>query len=243
MIKLHYFWGRQLLLPTLQPKLELQGEDSIKSINCPIYTNAIKSAVYLISPEPIDIEWFGGHEYSVKVAPWWQETYDAAKLKWASTAIQRGFSEISKFRYRLSSPLGAKDGGAMLHAGGLMLNFFTGMSIQTDPGVKTMVLPAMNRFTPNWSVQQGIYDSDQFPGDFSFNFQIMKQVPIHIPAYHPLVCLVPFTPDSANFVVVNPESSETKERWVQSTEWHFKKSELGQSYDKIRKCPVHSIEP
>jgi len=238
-IKLHYFWGRQLLIPTLQPKLELQGEDSIKSIHCPIYANAIKSAVYLVSPEPIDIEWYGGHEYKVKVAPWWQETYDNAKLMWAREAMSRGFSEVNKFRYKLNSPLGAANGGSMLHAGGMLLNFFTGMSLETEPGVKTLVLPAMNRFSPNWTVQQGLYDSDQFPGDFSFNFQILRQVPIHIPAYHPLVCLVPFRPEPAAFEVQDPKSPATSAQWEKSINWHFQKAEHGQSYEKIRsKCPM-----
>lgn len=244
-MKLFSFFETPLVIATSQPTLDLQGEDSAKSSRCPMYREAVKSAVYLCLNGRIEITWHGGHDYEVYVPEWWHEQWTLARRRFVGSAMELGGESdtpLLTYRYSIEAPLGGRN-GAMLHAGGLSLNFFTGLSICTDPGVKTLVLPPINNFETAWTVQSGLYDSDIFPGDFSFNFQVLAQGrKIVIPENRPVCSLVPMTP--ADSSVERTSKEEEVSQWSRSVDWYLKKNS-GLKYPSILKefsgCP-HSKE-
>lgn len=186
MITISKIWDRALVEPLTQPKLEFQDHDSKKSVNCPIYVSACKTSIYLCLTDDIEVTWHGGHDYTAKVPDWWKSVWDSAKRDWY---LGNGSSSIDKTRYAADAPFASKRGGSFLHAGGLLLNFFTGLSIKTDPGKKVLVTRPTNQFSPVWTIQDGIYDSDFFAGDFSFNLQVMRTEPFLIRSGEPIASL------------------------------------------------------
>lgn len=118
--------------------------------------------------EEVQLTWLGGRDIELVSPSWWESTYTDAKARW----IAKG-GEL-QFRFHASRPMGGV-GNVSGHAAGVVVNLFTGLSLETPQGHKTLVTRAFNTFSPVWTMQDGIYDTDVFPGDFSVNFQILLQ--------------------------------------------------------------------
>jgi hypothetical protein len=172
MIDIIEFWSRSLVHVTQEKKLEAHREDSVHSKQCPIYVRPIKESFQLSFTEKVTMEWLGGGDFNLVAPDWWTDIYTQAKMRWL------GESSLGKdtflFRYAGERPLGSESNCAG-HAGGMVVNFFTGLSIKTDEGLKCLVTRPFNVFSPVVTVQDGIYDTDTYPGEFSVNFQFLLQ--------------------------------------------------------------------
>lgn len=231
-MKIYNYFREPLVIPVTQQQLQLQAEDSNKSVRCPIYRNAIKAAVYLCLRGDLEITWHGGHDVEVKCPDWWQRQWQDTKRFFVSSAMEAGLGQngvaVTNLRYSMDGPFGTSD-TVMLHQGGLSMSFFTGLSIETEPGFGALILPPINRFESAWSVQAGYYNSDVFPGDFSFNFQILQQRTIKIPDQTPVCSIIPVRLGDPEFEV--PTEEQHLERWSNSIRWNRIKDQSG-SVDK-----------
>ena len=246
-MKIFKYFQTPLVNPTTQKRSELQFEDADKAKKCPIYRNSVKAAVYLFLNGGIEVNWNGGHDFEVKCPDWWLEQWRDIKRQFISDAVAAGMghngSPITQFRYAMSGPFGTSD-TVMLHQGGLSMSLFTGLSIKTDPGEGILVLPPVNRYESAWTVQNGYYDSDVYPGDFSFNLQILKQGRVVIPDKTPVCSIIPVRLGDPEFET--PSEQEHEERWEESLRWSQIKDDSGSvpmSYEMVLKkysgCPRH----
>lgn len=167
-LRIYNMYRNPIVWVSVQKKLECHREDSQGSKGCPIYTKPIKEAYYLSFSEQVRMKWQGGRNLCLETPAWWQETYNEAKTDW----VLSGGSLNARFR--ADKPIGGV-GHVSGHAGGIVVNCFTGLSMETPKGYKLMVTHPFNQPSPVWSLQTGIYDSDTFVGDFSVNFQMMLQ--------------------------------------------------------------------
>jgi hypothetical protein len=243
-MKIYNYFQTPLVIPVTQKNLQLQSEDSHKSIRCPIYRNAVKASVYLCLNGDLEITWNGGHDFEVKRPDWWQRQWNETKRHYINSALEAGLGNngipITMFRYSMYGPFGTTD-TVMLHQGGLSMSLFTGLSIETDSGEGILVLPPVNRYESSWTIQNGYYDSDAFPGDFSFNLQILKQGKVVIPDQTPICSIIPCRLGDPEFI--KPSKEEHEKRWSDSVRWNSIKDKSGlidKSYDSVLKeyvCP------
>jgi len=251
-VKIYRYFQTPLVNPAIQKRSEFQFEDSDKAKKCPIYRNSVKAAVYLFLNGGIEINWGGGHDYEVKKPDWWQTQWKDTKRQFIKDAVSYGLGDngvpVTMNRYSMSGPFGTSD-TVMLHQGGLSMSLFTGLSIQTDPGEGILVLPPVNRYESSWTIQNGYYDSDVYPGDFSFNLQILKQGRIVIPDKTPICSIIPVKLGNPEWETPTPEEHEI--RWMKSIQWNSIKDKAGQSamsYEMVLKnfsssCPVSGQPP
>ena len=246
-MKIYRYFQTPLVNPATQKRSEFQFEDSDKAKKCPIYRNSIKSSIYLFLNGEIEVTWNGGHDYEVKKPSWWQEQWKDTKRLFVKDALEAGLGKngvpITNSRYSMSGPFGTPD-TVMLHQGGLSMSLFTGLSIETDPGYGILVMPPVNRYESAWTVQNGYYDSDVYPGDFSFNFQILKQGKVVIPDKTPVCSIIPVKLGDPEFTT--PSEGDHIKRWGDSIRWNLIKDESGttpMSYEMVMRkysgCPYH----
>lgn len=192
----HPIWKKPILNVTKQgQKCDMNTEDGTRAHLCPVYRSAVTSVLYLVTTDPFSITWRGGKEVELECPDWWKESMDAGRAEWAINASKMGMTENpTEFRFRHTRPLACPEAGVSPLGGHLMVNFFTGLSIETNPGVKTLVMPPVNHnHSPNWTTQVGIYDSDEFRGDFSFNLILLRQdVKVSFSAFQPVCSLLSF---------------------------------------------------
>jgi len=245
-MKIFRYFQKPLVNPATQKRSEFQFEDSDKSKKCPIYRNSVKAAIYLFLNGSIEINWKGGHDFEVKCPDWWLEQWKDTKRQFIMDAVGRGIgmngAPVTNSRYSMSGPFGTSD-TVMLHQGGLSMSLFTGLSIKTDPGEGILVMPPVNRYESAWTIQNGYYDSDVYPGDFSFNIQVLKQGKILIPDKTPICSVIPVKLGEPEFET--PSEEEHEKRWADSIEWSRIKDSAGtapMSYETVLKkfgCPHH----
>lgn len=175
MIRYFQLWDNPFTIISTTPKAELAQEDSSWSRRCPIYVEPIKQSHYISFVDEVSFTWLGGRDIEVQYPSWWNTAYESARLAW----LQRSGGQLGQdtlvYRHRGNNLFSDT---AAAHAGGCVVNVFTGWSIGTPLGVKCLVTEPSNRFThlaQGMGVQQGLYDTDLFPGDFSFNLQFMMQ--------------------------------------------------------------------
>jgi hypothetical protein len=235
-ILFHYLWPRQLLMPTIQPHLKMQAEDTARALSCPVYTEAVRRSVYLVTMADFSITWHGGNSCTIDISDEWQETYDSAVRQWEKRGGTR------EWRYVPDSPVGAVNGGTQKHQGGLMVNFFTGMSIEAPEGISYLVTRPWNNFQPAWTVQDGIYSS-RYAGDFSLNLQIMQTgVPIHFRRGESIATLFFFRDESSDtgFEIPEPGDDRTAVR-EEANRRFYERKEQGEGYRK--QCPMSMHRP
>jgi hypothetical protein len=227
----------------MQPKGEMQSEDGTRAMHCPVYRKAVTNAIYLVTESPFSITWRGGREVEVTTPEWWQRSMDHARGAWATRAVARGITENpTAFRFHHSRPLACPKAGISNLSGHCLVNFFTGLSIETAPGTGVLVLPPVNHnHSPNHTIQTGVYDSSEFAGDFSFNMLLLRQdVKIEFQAGQPVASLFMFGELSSPPNVVQSTMEDCMRRRERADAHYFAKTQDGASYStavKASKCP------
>lgn len=228
-VEIFNLYSRQLVWTSTQEKLECHREDSIGSRQCPIYTKPIKESLYLSFTEQVSLKWLGGKSVDVKYPSWWESTYNEAKLRWI-TGTDLGDKTLF-YRFHGDKPLGSV-GNVSGHAGGVVLNFFTGLSIKTQKGVKCLVTRPFNSSSPVWTMQDGIYDTDVFPGDFSVNFlMLLQNQEVVFQRGEPFASLLFFQEVSSEVEIVSNTDLRTAERQKEADRFYIKKTGSD--------CPYH----
>ena len=228
--------------PILQgPRLELQDGDSRRSYSCPIYTEACKGSIYLCTTGTIHIHWHGGQACDISYPDWWDAAWKQQRRDWLdrSVGVENGGKPLGMTRFTADKPFG---GSPATHAGGFILNWFTGLSISTDIGWKTLVTRPANQYNHQITVQDGVYDSDTFPGDFSFNLQVMTQEPIKIPMGTPVASLW-VIPDRTTPSVTYPASLEPSRFEAADSFYRHKSAGLKYAASVRACCPHGSTQP
>lgn len=229
MIDIYNFFDDPLVFITQQKKLECHREDSMGSKVCPVYVKPIKESFYLSFADNVSMRWDGGRDFTLNTPTRWEDTYNRSKARWAAESNLPA-KDTLHYRYHGNRPMGSI-GNASGHAGGLTVNFFTGLSVRSaEKGVKCLVTRAFNTFYPSWTMQDGIYDVDQFKGDFSVNFQIMLQGrDIVFQKGEPFASLFFYKEVEASVTIYPYEESE--EAWKESFGFYQRKTVEG--------CPYH----
>lgn len=232
MINIIEFWERSLVHVAHEKKLETHREDSVHSKMCPIYVRPIKQALHLSFSEKVTMEWLGGGDFRLEAPSWWGDVYTQAKMRWLSESSERLGKDTFLFRYSGDKPLGSESNCAG-HAGGMVVNFFTGLSIKTPPGIKCLVTRPFNAFNPVLTVQDGIYDTDSYPGEFSVNFQFMLQ--------ERKVVWERGQPFASLFFYQDIEDRSFSVSKFGSKEWHAQHEKANQFYlaKTESRCPYH----
>jgi hypothetical protein len=228
MIEFIHLWKRPITGIT---RMVFREEDSIKSRACPIYMKPIKEGFYMSFTEAVTFEWLGGKNLKVSSPSWWEESYKNGKKDWYLSSLEE-LDEPCKFRYVGESPVGSPE-FKTAHSSGLTVNVFNGWSIKTPLGMKCYVTRPFNNFNPVVTVQDGIYDTDLFAGDFSFNLQFMQTgCPVTFQAGEPVVGMYFFeetkNPNFSVRVFDTPESVAQREK---AKEFYVRKTTTG--------CPYH----
>ena len=234
-VQLFPSWPMPLLNAVTQSnRCELNGDDGTRAPHCPVYRQAVTSVLYLVTIDPFSLTWRGGREVEVTCPPWWQDSMNRGRANWAIRSLQMGMTkDPASFRFRQTRPLACPDCGISPLGGHLMVNFFTGLSLKTAPGVKSMVLPPVNHtHSPNWTVQQGVYDSDEFAGDFSVNLILLRQdVTVSFSAMQPVCSVLPYQPVGVPFSTAMTLSEVAHHR-AAGDRHYFAKTQDGCPYPK-----------
>lgn len=232
-IDVSYLTESQILIPTRQPTLEMQTDDNIRAFRCPVYREAIKESVYLVPTHAITVTWYGGRDFEIDYDKEWDEAYTKVRQAWMERS---GVDPQNTSRYAAQRVLGCKNAGCSLHQGSLMLNFFTGMVVRTPETIRTFITRPINRPNPNWTVQDGVYRTGTFCGEFSINLQIMRTgTPITIRAYEPIASMIFLSDHEHPDMILHHPNSDASEKASRDADVFYLRKDYGEGYEK--QCP------
>lgn len=223
-------WKQPLLGAVQQSRMEWQVDDGQRARLCPVYADACKLPVHLVTSGDITIHWHGGRSFELNYPDWWRESYREERRNWsASKAVPT--TTGSPVRFLGETPFGCPKHLAFTHAGGLTLTLFTGLSLRSEQ--PTLLTSAMNSYATGWRVQDGVYDP-HFKGDLSLNIQVMTQDRLFIPSGWPLCSLWQLA-EQQPWEQAQPHDGEIAE-----ADAFYAAKATGKSARAIIGCPAHS---
>jgi hypothetical protein len=205
-----------------------------------MYVAPIKQCFYLSFTEEVSMTWVGGRDLVVDYPCSWDDAYQVARLNWMMRASEELKGDTMVYRHRANKLFVDT---AQCHAGGLVVNVFTGIGLKSDIGTKCLVSPAFNQFNylhQGVTVQHGIYDSDLYPGDFSFNLQFTRQdQKITFKAFDPVASLLFYKPEEMTHAVVNYGSGiRWQDQMNKADDFYRRKALQRLPYSKNIGCPI-----